>query len=509
MIASTDGAPTRRASTPAGRRLGRAVTPILAATIAAVVVLSGCSGSGATTSATRAPVASSSAAPAVAEAGTGITAAGSTATAQSVDAATAADVAAPPGGSSGSTALASTASGVYSQSGGTAEKGDLSVSSSFADQSGVLVTDAGTLALTNVTVTTSGDTSSDENSSFAGLNAGILATSGSTITVVGGKISTTGSGANGAFASGTGSSVALSDVTITATGDGGHGVMATQGGSVTLTKVDMDTTGAHGAPLATDRGGGTVTATGGTITASGTDSPGIYSTGTITVADATITATGAEAAVIEGANTIDLTDTALTTTKADKWGVMIYQSMSGDASGTEGTFTMSSGSLVDSGAGSPLFYVTNSTGIITLADVDVSTTSGILVRAAAGSWGTAGANGGTAVLTADAEILAGDVEADAISSLSISLGNGTTLTGAIDAGNTAARADLALDATSAWTVTADSYLTILSDDAGISGSTVTNIVGNGHTVYYDPSANETLGGRTYTLVGGGTLMPQA
>jgi hypothetical protein len=36
---------------------------------------------------------------------------------------------------------------------------------------------------------------------------------------------------------------------------------------------------------------------------------------------------------------------------------------------------------------------------------------------------------------------------------------------------------------------------------------MTNIVGNGHTVYYDARSNPSLGGRTYTLEGGGTLNP--
>ena len=63
--------------------------------------------------------------------------------------------------------------------------------------------------------------------------------------------------------------------------------MATNGGILTLTDVDITTTGANAAPLATDRGSGTVTATRGTILSTGRDSPTIYSTGVITVTDAT------------------------------------------------------------------------------------------------------------------------------------------------------------------------------------------------------------------------------
>lgn len=70
-------------------------------------------------------------------------------------------------------------------------------------------------------------------------------------------------------------------------------------------------------------------------------------------------------------------------------------------------------------------------------------------------------------------------------------------------------ANLTLDATSTWIVTADSYLSGLSDASGISGSTIPNIIGNGHALRYDArlAANSPWGGKTYTLTGGGTLEP--
>jgi hypothetical protein len=156
----------------------------------------------------------------------------------------------------------------------------------------------------------------------------------------------------------------------------------------------------------------------------------------------------------------------------------------------------------------PLFYVNNSTGIINLKGVNVSVTSGVLVKAAAGKWGTAGSNGGTAILTADNEKLTGDVVADNISSVTLTLQNSTTLTGSINADNAAKSGAHTLDGTSTWNVTADSHLTNLTG-ALISGTTITNIVGNGHTVTYDAgnAANSWLGGKTYTLSGGGTLTP--
>lgn len=87
--------------------------------------------------------------------------------------------------------------------------------------------------------------------------------------------------------------------------------------------------------------------------------------------------------------------------------LLIYQSMSGDAEGTKGTFTMTGGSL--SAAAGPLFYVTNSTGTITITGVTCTAAGGTLVQAAADSWGTSGSNGGTVVFTASGETLTGNV----------------------------------------------------------------------------------------------------
>ena len=413
---------------------------------------------------------------------------------------------APPGGQSGGqsggaggTTAAYTATGTYTLSGGSATKSGVAISATVADRSAVLVKKSGSLKLVKTTIKKSGDSKSLDGSSFYGLNAGILAESAAKIVISGGSVTTTGAGANGVFAYGSGASIVMADATIKATAQGGHGAMASGGGSISLKNVNINTAGAAGAALATDRGGGTVTAAGGTIRTSGMNSPGIYSTGVIKVSGAKITASGAEAVVIEGSNSVVLKNTSASGAK--NRGVMIYQSMSGDAAGAKGTFTMTGGAL--SAAAGPLFYVTNSTGIITLANVTLTAHSGTLIDAAPGAWGTSGSNGGVVKFTATDEKLTGDVLTGTSSSISLNLKHASTLKGKID------KAALTLDATSRWTVTANSALSALSDTSGISGDVISNIIGNGHTVTYDASlaANRLLGGKTYSLANGGRLMP--
>jgi hypothetical protein len=371
-------------------------------------------------------------------------------------------------------------SATYVLSNGTTTLSSQTITSTTTDVSGVWVYNTGNLTLSSCAITTSGNTSSADDSSFYGLNAGVLVTSGGTLTMTGGSVTTTGTGANGVFAYGSGSSATLTNVTIHCSGQLGHGVDVTGGATMTLTNLTVTTESTNAAAIATDRGSGTITATGGTFTTAGSDSPGIYSTGAITVTDADITATGSEAAVIEGANSITLTNTTLRGDK--KRGVMIYQSMSGDAEGSTGTFTMTGGTLTAKVG--PLFYVTNATGVITLTGTTVSLAGETIIDASAGSWGTSGSNGGTATFTADSEMLDGDITADSISSITATLQNNTTLSGA------ATRAAVNIDSTSSWTITDD--------------STLTSLTNNGTVTFDEAGLTATISG-AYTQSSTGTL----
>jgi hypothetical protein len=486
----------------ASRRTG----VFLAVPLVAGLVLAGCGSSSNASSASS--VASSSASPSVASGSASAGASGASAPAAAPGLApggSAAAGGASPGGG-GSSTPKYTPTGAVTVSSGTVTRSG-TITAGKGDQSGALVT-GGTLVLKDATLTTTGKSSSPDESSFYGLDGGVLAKAG-TVTLTGGSVTTTGDGANGIFAYGK-STITASGTTVKASGQYAHGIMASGGGSITAKDLTVTTSGASSAPIATDRGGGAITTTGGTYRSTGNNSPAFYSTGTLTATGGTFESTGSEVAVIEGGNTITVTNATLTSTKAAKWGVMIYQSMSGDASGTKGTFTQTGGSLTETASDSALFFVTNATGVINLKGVAVKAASGVLVQAGVKQWGTTGSNGGQVVLTATGQTLAGSVVADKISTITLTLSSNSSLTGAVNAAGTARSVALTLDASSTWTAGADSHLTTLTG-AKVSGTSVTNVTGNGHTVTYDAtnSANSYLGGKTYTLAGGGTLRPAA
>nr|WP_319537791.1 PKD domain-containing protein [uncultured Methanospirillum sp.] len=393
-------------------------------------------------------------------------------------------------------------SGSYTVNNITAVNTSSTYTSGTDDVSAVYVTNFGNLSLNYCTLYTTGNTSSQENSSFYGLNGGLLANNGSHVNMVGGTINTIGTGANAAIPTGSATSINLTNVTIHASGNGGHGVMATQGASLSLSNVSIITSGTNAAPLATDRGGGNVHAVGGTISCSGTDSPGIYSTGTITVSNGSINSTGAQACVIEGANSATLANSTLTGGIADYGGVMIYQSTSGDADVGTGSFVMDGGSFT-SKAG-PAFFVTNTNATITLSNVHTSVSSDTLIRAAATSrWGTTGDNGGHVVFNSNNVTLNGSLSTDSISSITANLSGRSSLSAQINS------SALSLTSDSSWNVSGNSTLTTFQDSSAISGTSISNIIGNGYTVTYNPnlSANSYLANKTYSLQNGGILKP--
>lgn len=399
--------------------------------------------------------------------------------------------------------------GLYELSTDTDALSSISYSASSTNESAIWVTDSGTLSLTSPTLSSSGATTSNDYSSFYGLNAVLLATNGATITMNGGTITSSGTGANGVFSTGTNSVINISDATISCTGSGGHGIDATVTGTINATNLTASTTGANGSVIATDRGGGTINVTGGNYTCSGTDSAGIYSTGAITASGATISSTNGEAIVVEGANSVLGTDCIFSGAKGTRdRGVLIYNSTSGDAEAGTSYLTLTGGSYTWSSTSGPMFYITNTTGVISLEGVTLSNSSGTLIKAAADSWGTSGSNGGLVTVSTKGQAMTGNIVADTISTIALSMSSSSSLNGAVNTANTAKSISLTLDSTSTWTVTADSYLTILSDSAGISGTSITNIIGNGYTVYYDSASNSSLGGKTYTLSGGGYLKPK-
>ncbi len=400
----------------------------------------------------------------------------------------------------------------YLQNGGSYSKSGQAYAASLTDESGVKVYNQGLLILSNSTVITTGNSSWQVNSNYYGLNAAVLALTGSKITMTESLIKTTGKGAIGVFSADTGTVVLLSNDSIITTNYGAVGADAASGGNLTLTDVYINTNGPHAPAISTDRGGGIVNVLRGTATTYGSNSPGIYSIGYIGVTDGQITANGSEGAIIEGKGSAFLLNTNLTCSKGLRnCGILIYQSNSGAASGFNGVLTIAGGSVNWPSVDGPLFYVTNTNGTINLREVAINSNSPVLVKVGSDIWSTNGSYGGNVLLTATKQVLNGSIIADTSSAITAVLRDTAIFNGSVNQYNTAKSASFYILApTSSWSLNADSYLTVLSDSLGISGTSINNIIGNGYNVYYDTTyiENHLFGKSSYSLINGGMLTPK-
>ncbi len=354
------------------------------------------------------------------------------------------------------------------------------------------------------------DTVEDTNPGPGATHAGVFAGSGGIVSLSNVSIETGIGEGTGIYSSGEGSSVILENGTITTDGSTAHGVFASHEGRVVVRNVTIITKGEHSSALATYQNSGTVIATGGTYTAFGEYSAGIYSASDISVEDVICKSVSDNAAVVENGSRIILKDSALWS--REKGAVMIYQTVTSKYSRGPSKFEMTGGSITAEEG--PIFYVTNTTGIITLNHVELLGTSGILLKALKGDWGVDLAwakptQGGTVTIVADNQSLPGDIIVDEYSTVTATLKNGSTLEGSINTDNKGKGVNLTLDSSSSWHVTKDSYLTGLFFPDGISGAGMANIIGNGHSVYYDKAASPALGGKVYDLPKGGKLMPKS
>ena len=359
----------------------------------------------------------------------------------------------------------------------------------------VITADGESLTYSNTAVNKTGDSDAGDEADFYGDNSAIFATNGGTLELSEMVINTAGEHANAVFSYGEGTTVSIKDSVIETTGNCSGGLMTTGGGTMNAENLNIHTTGNSSAAIRSDRGGGTVNVTGGTYTTDGTGSPVIYSTADITVSDATLESSASQGVVVEGQNSVTLNNVDLTadnnTKNSDKseyyQAVMIYQSMSGDAEEGLSSFTMNGGTLTNQNG--DVFFVNNTVTEINLSQASIvnNDADGVFLRAAAAGWGTEGSNGGQVTLNAASQEINGDMLVDEVSNLNLYLTDGSTFTGSINPNGQEGEVYVELDADSKWVLTSDAYITSLTCEAG-------SIDLNGHTLYvngvaYDGSAS--------------------
>ena len=367
--------------------------------------------------------------------------------------------------------------------------------STTSDENALLISGNIDVDIENILVSKTGDSDGGDNTSFYGINSGIIAKDGAELTLKNITVTTNATGANGVFSYGgsattnnsksDGTTITISDSKITTTSDNSGGIMTTGGGIMNANNLEVTTSGTSSAAIRSDRGGGTVTVNKGTYKTTGVGSPSIYSTADITVNDAELISTKSEGIVIEGANSVVLNNSTLTDTNNTLNGksttyknIFLYQSMSGDAMYGTSSFTSTNSKIITNKGDT--FYVTNTSATITLENNEIinNDSTGNFLRIQKDSWGNSGANGGNVTLSLKNQKVLGSIVVDSISTLDMNL-TSSYYEGAINNSNTAKKISLTISKDSKIKLTGDTYVSSLTNE----DETNSNIDFNGYKLY--------------------------
>lgn len=375
----------------------------------------------------------------------------------------------------------------YEISESTSTKG-VNYSSSKGGQNAILVS-GGKSTLTDANVVKNGDETST-NSDVYGTNAAILIYNGATLNVVNGSITTNGIHASGLFAYDKGI-INVKNATIKTSSNYSAGLVV-GGGVITAKNLNVETAGSYSPALKSTKEGGSITVTGGVYKTTGTDSPAIYSEADITVVDANLTATASRGVVVNGANKVNLknsklksTDMTLEEGETEYKNILLYQSE--DVKKGITYFTAKDGAI-NTNKGSTL-YVSNTNAVVELRNNSITNSNGDFLHAESSIWGTEGTNGANVNLTLSYQTVTGNIVIDKLSSLDMTMEDGSKYKGTINGDNAASEVTLTLSKNSTVVLTGDSYvdkLTNVDDDNS-------NIYLNGHKLYVNGvavSANE-------------------
>lgn len=326
-----------------------------------------------------------------------------------------------------------------------------------------------------------GDATSLENVLEYGLNAAVLTRAGAELLLLNADVTANALGAGGIYAYG--GRAQLENSVVRATGASAYALAASGGGSIRATETSLSTQGANSPALIAGQLG-RLYLEGGMAATGGDASPVLLAFGSMTASNTTLRANNAEAMRIDGGS-VALTDCAVSGRMPDAavagtllspYCVALYQSR---ANGSLSSFSMTRGAL--NALNGDLFYVTNTGASIYLEGVSLTLGEGRALLRVGGNdgsrgWGEAGSNGADCAVIAKDQALSGDVIADELSSVSLTLRGSSTFTGTVNAANTARAAKVTLEDGTTWSLTDNAYLSSFT-------GRVSSIVTNGFTVF--------------------------
>jgi hypothetical protein len=332
-----------------------------------------------------------------------------------------------------SDALPTTAA--YFVSGSTTTFSSTTLTATGTNEGVIIVKETGVAYFDNVTFIKTGNSTSDEDSSFTDLNAAIGIETNGTVYITTSNIKTSGESANALHTYEDGATAYLTDVSIHAEGDGSHGIY-TAGGTIYGQNLNVYTYDGHSSAIATDRGGGLIVVDDSAAYTYGALSALVYSTGNITTSSLVGVADIAPIACIDGSNSFTLINPRVSSGTQNNGVFQIVSTVATNGTTDTAYAYVTGGSVAETNGTYALIFVANIQAYVYVTSTDLIIKSGILANiTSTDQWGSSGVNGGTASVFLTDVHVTGDIHVDDISSVSLYLIN-SQWTGSINSGNT-------------------------------------------------------------------------
>lgn len=364
------------------------------------------------------------------------------------------------------------------------------------NQSAVCATNSGTsVTLHNPTISSAVSIKPYED--INGLGAAVLAYSASesmsypvSVILDHGTITTTGVASPAVFASGAGATVSVLGTTITERGgwglelggtqiSAGHTVAVGRNGRVKLNQATLTNGVSNNSLLALEGGGGIIEVDSSTLI-------------------------GMSAAIIRGTGSLSFTNSTLNTPQS-----ILFLQDADYLPNQTASLQITGGSFSYTGdENSPAFSISSGDETVNISLDGVTLQPSTMSMPVFLSVGSDLKHSNQATLSVNHQTLSGAMRVGGASTLSLVLANQSQWTGTCETNLASTPAfNLVLDASSTWNISGDCNLNKIEDTQGVSGTSISNIIGNGHTVTYIPSQNPLLAGKIYMLTNGGQLKP--
>ncbi|KKY31247.1 hypothetical protein UCDDA912_g08800 [Diaporthe ampelina] len=378
------------------------------------------------------------------------------------------------------------------------------------DTSVILVSGGADLDLSYVDVIKYGYASDLTSASFWGFNAAINVANASTASLDHVNV-TVHNGAANVYAYGTDTVVNVTNSWLYSSGPVSHGLYASGNATIYGSNIAHFSGGYRSSAFSGDSPRGTIYVSDSVAHTAGIGSATFYALGGIFADNVLSVSERGPVVFMDGAQNVSIAHSDCT---AGLLGGLVIFSSQARLSGA--SIDVSDSRVATTGPGVPGLWFGNTIADVRLSSVRVETGGAALVVANYSQITQdfdyyASYADNPALAPAEVRIdvsesaLAGDLVAYNGSSISWNLTAHSSWEGAAYSGYGESRVDVALDASSNWTLTADSYVQNLTD----ADASLANIASGGFNVYYNASAllNGWLANATIALSGGGSVTP--